>query len=70
MSTVQAPSATPVVPPQNLEAEESVLGAMLLSETAIGSVTEILDASHFYRGSHSTIYLACLELWKKGEPVG
>ena len=69
MSTVQAPSATPVVPPQNLEAEESVLGAMLLSETAIGSVTEILDASHFYRGSHSTIYLACLELWKKGEPV-
>src|SRR4029453_11494616 len=42
---------------------------MLLSETAIGSVTEILDASDFYRGSHSTIYLACLELWEKGEPV-
>ena len=62
MSTVQAPSATPVVPPQNLEAEESVLGAMLLSATAIGSVTEILDASDFYRESHATIYLACLEL--------
>jgi len=42
---------------------------MLLSENAIGSVTEILDASHFYRASHATIYLACLELWKKGEPV-
>ena len=69
MSTLQAPAATPLVPPQNLEAEESVLGAMLLSENAIGSVTEILDASHFYRGSHGTIFLACLELWKKGEPV-
>ena len=66
---MQAPPTTPVVPPQNLEAEESVLGAMLLSETAIGSVTEILDASDFYRGSHATVYLACLELWKKGEPV-
>ncbi|HET7368756.1 MAG TPA: DnaB-like helicase N-terminal domain-containing protein, partial [Gaiella sp.] len=69
MSTLQAPAATPLVPPQNLEAEESVLGAMLLSETAIGSVTEILDASQFYRASHGTIFLACLELWKKGEPV-
>jgi replicative DNA helicase len=57
------------VPPQNLEAEEAVLGAMLLSETAIGSVTEILDASDFYRGSHGTIYRTCLALWSKGEPV-
>jgi replicative DNA helicase len=57
------------VPPQNLEAEESVLGAMLLSETAIGAVTEILDASDFYRGSHGTIYRAMLALWAKGEPV-
>jgi replicative DNA helicase len=57
------------VPPQNLEAEESVLGAMLLSETAIGAVTEILDASDFYRGSHGTIYRAMLGLWSKGEPV-
>jgi replicative DNA helicase len=57
------------VPPQNLEAEEAVLGSMLLSETAIGAVTEILDASHFSRGSHGTIYRACLGLWSKGEPV-
>jgi len=57
------------VPPQNLEAEEAVLGAMLLSETAIGSVTEILDAADFYRGSHGTIYRTCLALWSKGEPV-
>ena len=57
------------VPPQNLEAEEAVLGAMLLSETAIGAVTEILDAADFYRGSHGTIYRTCLALWAKGEPV-
>ena len=65
---MHAPPAA-LVPPQNLEAEESVLGAMLLSETAIGAVTEIIDASDFYRGSHGTIYRAMLALWAKGEPV-
>ncbi len=59
----------PRVPPQNLEAEESVLGAMLLSSTAIGAVTEILDASDFYRESHAKAYRASLALWAKGEPV-
>ena len=58
-----APSApTALVPPQNLEAEESVLGAMLLSATAIGAVTEILDAGDFYRESHGLIYRAALAL--------
>jgi replicative DNA helicase len=57
------------VPPQNLEAEESVLGAMLLSATAVGTVSEILDASDFYRESHAKVYRACLGLWAKGEPV-
>jgi replicative DNA helicase len=68
VSTVHAPHLAEV-PPQNLEAEEAVLGAMLLSETAIGAVTEIVDASDFYRGSHGTIYRTCLALWAKGEPV-
>jgi len=63
------PRAVGPVPPQNLEAEESVLGAMLLSPNAIGSVTEILDASDFYRERHGTIYRAALALWAKGEPV-
>ena len=58
-----------VVPPQNLEAEESVLGAMLLSATAVGTVSEILDASDFYRESHAKMYRAALALWAKGEPV-
>lgn len=68
MSTLHA-SPTTLVPPQNIEAEEAVLGAMLLSETAIGTVTELIDASHYYRGSHGTIHRACLGLWSKGEPV-
>jgi replicative DNA helicase len=63
-----APTA-PVVPPQNLDAEESVLGAMMLSPGAIGAVSEILDAADFYRESHGTIYKAALGLYAKGEPV-
>jgi replicative DNA helicase len=58
-----------IVPPQNLEAEESVLGAMLLSPTAVGTVSEILTAADFYRESHAKIYRAALGLWAKGEPV-
>ena len=67
-----APSVAPsgaTVPPQNLEAEESVLGAMMLSPGAIGAVSEILDASDFYRESHAKIYRGALALYAKGEPV-
>src|SRR4029077_16884917 len=57
------------VPPQNLEAEESVLGAMMLSPGAIGAVSEIVDAKDFYRESHAKIYRGALALYAKGEPV-
>ena len=63
-----ADTAAPV-PPQNLDAEESVLGAMMLSPGAIGAVSEILDAGDFYRESHSRIYKAALSLYAKGDPV-
>ena len=61
---------TAPVPPQNLEAEESVLGAMLLSPGAIGAVSEIVDAGDFYRDSHgkpSSVRRSAL--YAKGEPV-
>jgi replicative DNA helicase len=64
----QIPQAAPV-PPQNLDAEESVLGAMMLSPGAIGAVSEILDAGDFYRESHARIYRAALGLYARGEPV-
>jgi len=57
------------VPPQNLEAEESVLGAMMLSPGAIGAVSEIVDASDFYRESHAKIYRAAVDLYAQSEPV-
>jgi replicative DNA helicase len=61
--------ATAPVPPQNLDAEESVLGAMMLSPGAIAAVIEIVDAGDFYRESHAKIYRASLGLYAKGEPV-
>jgi replicative DNA helicase len=53
---------TPTVPPQNLDAEESVLGAMTLAPGAIAAVSEILspDGREFYRESHAKIYRAAL----------
>jgi len=66
---VQLQPPTAPVPPQSLEAEESVLGAMMLSPGAIGAVSEILDAGDFYRESHARIYRAALALYAKGEPV-
>ena len=66
---LSSPQQTAPVPPQNLEAEESVLGAMMLSPGAIGAVSEVLDAGDFYRESHAKIYRAALALYAKGEPV-
>src|SRR6478609_8151901 len=66
-----ASSAASVVqlPPQNLEAEEYVLGAMMLSAQAIEAVTDTIDAGDFYRESHGTIYRAALDLFQHGHPV-
>src|SRR5260221_8624493 len=61
--------ANATVPPQNLEAEESVLGAMMISPGAIGAVSEIVDASDFYREAHAKVYRAALALYAKCEPV-
>src|SRR5918996_287910 len=61
----------PVAPPQNLEAEQSVLGAVLLSDTALPAliIDERLHPDDFYRESHGRIYQAMLDLHTLGEPV-
>src|SRR5215218_804613 len=64
----EATAAAPV-PPQNLDAEESVLGAMMLAPGAVGAVSEIVDAGDFYRESHANVSRAALALYAKGEPV-
>ncbi|MGH3020840.1 MAG: DnaB-like helicase N-terminal domain-containing protein, partial [Gaiellaceae bacterium] len=67
----QAAVREPQVPPQNLDAEESALGAMMLSTGAIAAVSEVLsaDGREFYRESHAKVYRAALALYAKGEPV-
>ncbi|MDD3776413.1 MAG: replicative DNA helicase [Actinomycetota bacterium] len=57
------------IPPYNIEAEESLLGAMLISREAIGQVIEIVIPGSFYRKSNQTVYQAIIELFSKGEPV-
>ena len=61
----------PLAPPQNLEAEQSVLGAVLLSDTALPAliIDERLQPDDFYRESHARIYQAMLDLHTLGEPV-
>ena len=61
----------PIAPPQNLEAEQSVLGAVLLSDTALPAliIDERLHPDDFYRESHGRIYKAMLDLHTLGEPV-
>jgi len=63
------PSPLARVPPNNLRAEESVLGAMLLSREAIAEVVEILEPDHFYKPAHGHLYEAILSLYSSGEPV-
>ncbi len=56
-------------PPQDLIAEQSVLGGMLLSKDAIADVIEIIRERDFYRPAHELIYDAVLDLYSRGEPA-
>lgn len=58
-----------LVPPQDLDAEESLLGAMMLSEVAIANAAEEVAPTDFYRDRHATIYRAILALYERGEPA-
>jgi len=57
------------LPPQNLEAETSVLGAVLLENEALNRVLEILQEDDFYRNAHRRIFSAILHLYEHSEPV-
>jgi replicative DNA helicase len=63
------PKADHRIPPQNLEAEESVLGSMMLSSEAIADVVEILNPDDFYRSANARIYASLRGLYARGEPV-
>ncbi|MCX7710524.1 MAG: replicative DNA helicase [Clostridia bacterium] len=57
------------IPPQNVEAEQSVLGSMLLDKEVIPVITEVLKANDFYREDHREIFEAVLDLFDKAEPI-
>ena len=56
-------------PPQDIPAEQSALGGMLLSKDAIADVVEVLRPTDFYRPAHQLIYDAILDLYARGEPA-
>jgi replicative DNA helicase len=56
------------IPPQALETEASVLGAMLLDKEAVGAAIEHLDKGCFYHTAHAQVYEAIITLYERGEP--
>ncbi|NUQ01478.1 MAG: replicative DNA helicase [Armatimonadetes bacterium] len=57
------------VPPQDLDAEQATLGAMLLGGDATARIAEVVRPEHFYRDAHHHIFAACLALFNRGEPI-
>ena len=58
-----------LVPPTNIEAEESILGGILLDPSAIGRVIDLLTPEAFYITAHATIYRAALDLYRQDKPT-
>ena len=57
------------LPPQNIEAEQSVLGAVLLENEALTAVIEMLVPGDFYKDAHKKIFTAMQDLYEKNEPI-
>jgi replicative DNA helicase len=57
------------LPPQNIEAEESVLGSLMIDKNAIIRVADMLEPADFYKPSHTKIYETILRLYEKQEPI-
>lgn len=57
------------LPPQALDLEEAVLGALMLEKNALNAVVEFLKPEHFYVEAHKEIYTAIVDLFKSSEPV-
>ena len=57
------------IPPQNIEAEQAILGAMLINEKVIPEVTDILESSHLYKDAHKDIFEVILDLFNQRKTV-
>ncbi len=57
------------IPPQDIETEQSVLGALMMDKNAVSLIADFLSPSDFYKKAHEIIFDAILNLWDKREPV-
>ena len=57
------------VPPQNIDAERSVLGALMLDKDAVIKIANLIRLGDFYKDIHNTIYEAMIELYEQREPI-
>jgi len=69
MRPEQAVTNVPKIPPQSIEAEESLLCSILLDSSLLLDIVEIINAEHFYTTKHQTIFQSILDLFKKSEPI-
>lgn len=69
IETISGANATLRVPPQNIEAEHSVLGALMLDKDAIIKIANLIRLGDFYKDDHNIIYEAMIELYEKREPI-
>jgi replicative DNA helicase len=69
VAAADTPLPAGVTPPANLEAEQSVLGAILLRPQVLDQVADLISVRDFYRQAHGRIYQAMLDLYSRVEPV-
>ena len=70
--STRTPAALDRVPPQDIEAEMSLLGSMMLHRDAIGDVLPLIhrnEADHFYRPDHQRIFQVLVDMYDRGDPV-
>jgi replicative DNA helicase len=61
--------AAMMLPPQNVEAEESLLVAILIDNSALLEIVELVTADNFYRGAHKKVFACMIDLFEKDEPI-
>lgn len=69
LEAAYSPRTQERTPPQNVEAEQSVLGAMMLSKDAMADVIEVVRANDFYRPAHEMVFDTATKLYNSGDPV-
>jgi replicative DNA helicase len=57
------------MPPQSIEAEQAVLGSLMVTADGITRVVDVLQPEYFYRKAHQVIYAAMMDLYEKSEPI-